>query len=100
MRVPANSSACAGRRPMALHRAVRGLCILASLLMAVSIATARAADLTVWSFWGDLGAKRSFIELTVKQFEAAHPGTTVKISWYDKNSLYAGLKTALRAGAG
>jgi multiple sugar transport system substrate-binding protein len=85
---------------MNLHRAVRGIFVVASLLMAANVATARADDLTVWSFWGDLGAKRSFIEETVRQFEAAHRGTKVKISWYDKNSLYAGLKTALRAGAG
>ena len=84
---------------MNLNRAMRGLCVIAGLL-AASLSAARADDLTVWSFWGDLGAKRSFIEETVKRFEAAHPGTHVKISWYDKNSLYAGLKTALRAGAG
>jgi multiple sugar transport system substrate-binding protein len=85
---------------MNLYRAMRGICVVAGLLIAASLSTARADDLTVWSFWGDLGAKRSFIDETVKRFEAAHPGTHVKISWYDKNSLYAGLKTALRAGAG
>lgn len=85
---------------MKLHRAMRGLCVLAGLLLVLASTATRAETLSVWSFWGDLGAKRAFIEETVRRFETAHPGTQIKISWYDKNSLYAGLKTALRAGAG
>lgn len=85
---------------MSPYRAARALFVLMGLLLAVGVASAHAEDITVWSFWGDQGAKRTFIEETVKRFEAAHAGSHVKISWYDKNSLYAGLKTALRAGAG
>jgi multiple sugar transport system substrate-binding protein len=83
-----------------LHHAARAACAALGFLLAVMTGSASAQTLTVWSFWGDLGAKRDFIEKTVKDFEAAHPGVKVNISWYDKNSLYAGLKTALRAGAG
>jgi multiple sugar transport system substrate-binding protein len=82
------------------YRAARALFIVMGLLLMSGVAKARAEDITIWSFWGDQGAKRAFIEETVKRFEVAHAGAHVKISWYDKNSLYAGLKTALRAGAG
>lgn len=86
---------------MKLLKRARFICLAASLMLAGSLGVAHAdTTLTVWSFWGDLGAKRDFIDKTVKLFEAAHPGTTVKVSWYDKNGLYAALKTALRAGAG
>jgi multiple sugar transport system substrate-binding protein len=33
-----------------------------------------------------------------KNFEAEHPDAKVEITWYQKNPLYAALKTALRAG--
>ncbi len=56
--------------------------------------------LEVWSHEADEPAKVAFRELAVKNFEASHPGTKVKITWYEKNPLQAALKTALPAGKG
>jgi len=52
----------------------------------------------MWSFWEDQQSKHAFIDRAISNFEKQHPGVTVKVSWYDKNTLYAALKTALRAG--
>jgi ABC-type glycerol-3-phosphate transport system substrate-binding protein len=61
---------------MKLLKRARFICLAASLMLAGSRGVAHAdTTLTVWSFWGDLGAKRDFIDKTVKLFEAAHPGT-------------------------
>src|SRR5204863_519403 len=39
-------------------------------------------------------------ELAARNLEKAHPGAKVKITWYEKNPLFAALKTALPAGKG
>jgi len=85
---------------MRLRHVLRTLATVLAVSTYMAIAPAHAATLSLWTFWGDQGAKRDFIEHAVKAFEAAHPGDTVQVSWYDKNSLYAALKTALRAGQG
>ena len=59
---------------------------------------AAAQELTLWSHWADQSAKVDFVESAARAFEAANPGVTVKISWYQKEPLYAALKTALTAG--
>ena len=65
-------------------------------------ATARAQDVTleVWSHEADEPAKVAFRELAAKNLEKLHPGAKVKITWYEKNPLFAALKTALPAGKG
>ncbi|MGE0718481.1 MAG: ABC transporter substrate-binding protein [Alphaproteobacteria bacterium] len=75
-----------------------------SALVAVSLGTlawiggAAAKELTFWSHWAAELPKREFVEAVIKEFEAKNPGTTIKATWYEKTALYAGLKTALRAG--
>jgi multiple sugar transport system substrate-binding protein len=59
---------------------------------------ARAQELTLWTHWAAEKIKREFVEDAIRQFEAANPGVKIKASWYEKNALYAALKTALRAG--
>lgn len=61
-------------------------------------AAAQATELTLWSHWSAEMPKRSFVEAAIKDFEAANPGVKIKATWYEKNALYAALKTALRAG--
>jgi multiple sugar transport system substrate-binding protein len=63
---------------------------------------ARAEDVTlqVWSHEADEPAKVAFRELAARAVEKAHPGVHVKITWYEKNPMYAALKTALPAGQG
>jgi multiple sugar transport system substrate-binding protein len=56
--------------------------------------------LEVWSHEADEPAKVAFRELAARNFEKSHPGAKVKITWYEKNPLFAALKTALPAGKG
>jgi len=74
----------------------------AALVVAVSLAAPAAAqqvkELTFWSHWAAEMPKRTFVEEAIKAFEAKNPGIKLKQTWYEKTALYAGLKTALRAG--
>jgi multiple sugar transport system substrate-binding protein len=65
------------------------------------VASASAqTTLTLWSHWADQTVKVAFVEEAAKRFEAANPGSKVKITWYQKNPLFAALNSALRAGQG
>src|SRR5204863_2768462 len=79
--------------------AAAGLVTLA-ILFGAPKAIAQDVTLEVWSHEADEPAKVAFRELAVKNFEKSHPGTKVKITWYEKNPLGAALKTALPAGKG
>src|SRR5215468_7617420 len=73
--------------------------IVASLIAAAGLAGGvRAQELTFWSHWAAEMPKRTFVEEAIKEFEAKNPGIRLKQTWYEKTALYAGLKTALRAG--
>jgi multiple sugar transport system substrate-binding protein len=76
--------------------------IVIASLAAASLAGPAAAqqpkELTFWSHWAAEMPKRTFVEEAIKQFEANNPGIKIKQTWYEKTALYAGLKTALRAG--
>ena len=61
---------------------------------------AEDVTLTVWSHEADEPAKVAFRELAARNLEKAHPGVTVKITWYEKGGLNAALRTALPAGQG
>src|SRR2546425_12204284 len=72
----------------------------AVLLGAVTKASAQDVTLEVWSHEADEPAKVAFRELAARNLEKSHPGAKVKITWYEKNPLFAALKTALPAGNG
>ena len=80
----------------------RVLLVATSILVATGAWSARAEDvtLTVWSHEADEPAKVAFREQAARDLETAHPGVHVKITWYEKDGLYAALKTALPAGQG
>ena len=59
---------------------------------------AEVKQLTFWSHWAAEQPKRQFVEAAIRDFEAKHPDIKIKPTWYEKTALYAGLKTALRAG--
>ncbi len=71
---------------------------LAGLAIMAGGAAAQTTELTLWSHWSAELPKRSFVEAAIKDFEAANPNIKIKATWYEKNALYAALKTALRAG--
>jgi multiple sugar transport system substrate-binding protein len=74
---------------------------LAALALAfASVSFAQQVKLTLWSHWAAEKIKRDFVEDAIKRFEAANPNVKIEASWYEKNALYAALKTALRAGTG
>src|SRR5215212_9475180 len=58
----------------------------------------QAKELTLWTHWAAEQIKRQYVEEAIADFEKANPGIKIKASWYEKNALYAALKTALRAG--
>jgi multiple sugar transport system substrate-binding protein len=80
--------------------AVVGLVTFAVLFGAVPLASAQDVTLEVWSHEADEPAKVAFRELAARNLEKSHPGVKVKITWYEKNPLFAALKTALPAGKG
>jgi multiple sugar transport system substrate-binding protein len=80
--------------------AVVGLVTFAVLFGAVPQASAQDVTLEVWSHEADEPAKVAFRELAARNLEKSHPGVKVKITWYEKNPLFAALKTALPAGKG
>lgn len=77
--------------------------ILTTSLLVLAAASGHAIaqstkELTFWSHWAAEQPKRQFVEKAIANFEAKHPGVKIKATWYEKTALYAGLKTALRAG--
>jgi multiple sugar transport system substrate-binding protein len=71
-----------------------------AILSTMGLATASLAqtEITLWSHWADQNTKIDFVETAARNFEAKNPGTTVKITWFQKKALFTALKTALRAG--
>ena len=55
---------------------------------------------TMWSHFADHQGVRAVFEELVKRYEANNPGGKLKISFYEKNALFAAQSTALRAGKG
>ena len=74
--------------------------ILLACMLGTSALSASAQELTLWSHWADQQAKVDFVESAARAFEEANPGVTINITWYQKEPLYAALKTALTAGEG
>ncbi|MGE8941817.1 ABC transporter substrate-binding protein [Leptospira interrogans] len=81
-----------------------GRVIVASLAacgIALSTAPTQAQqpkEVTLWTHWAAEQIKRQYVEDAIAEFEKKNPGVKIKASWYEKNALYAALKTALRAG--
>ena len=79
------------------------VCCLAigALVISLGISTnvsAGETTLTMWSHEASEPAKVAWRETAARNFEKKNPGVKVKITWYEKEALYAALKTALRAG--
>ena len=72
--------------------------VVAATTAFVTPAFAQTKELTFWSHWAAEMPKREFVEGAIRDFEAKNPNVKIKQTWYEKTALYAGLKTALRAG--
>lgn len=77
---------------------MKKILMAATAAATVGAVPAWAQELTLWSHWADQAAKVAFVENAARTFEAANPGVTINISWYQKEPLYAALKTSLTAG--
>jgi multiple sugar transport system substrate-binding protein len=77
--------------------AVGALVIALGISTSVSV-SAGEITLTMWSHEASEPAKVAWREGAARNFEKKNPGVKVKITWYEKEALYAALKTALRAG--
>lgn len=79
--------------------AMTAVAMVAAILLGPAPAAAQnQVEVTLWSHWAAEKIKREFVEDAIKRFEAQNPNVRVKASWYEKNALFAALKTALRAG--
>lgn len=78
----------------------RAVSVSLAAVVAMTAGAVKAQELTLWSHWADQAAKVEFVESAARAFEAANPGVSITISWYQKEPLYAALKTALTAGQG
>jgi multiple sugar transport system substrate-binding protein len=79
---------------------VAGVAVATAFFGGAVPAAADDVTLEVWSHEADEPAKVAFREQAARNLEKEHPGTKVKITWYEKNPLFAVLKTALPAGQG
>lgn len=71
---------------------------IAGLSVSAGALAQEPTELTLWSHWSAEKPKRDFVEAAIGEFEAANPDVKINVTWYEKNALYAALKTALRAG--
>jgi multiple sugar transport system substrate-binding protein len=72
--------------------------LVAAAFISAGAAKAQTKELTLWTHWAAEQIKRQYVEEAIADFEKKNPGVKIKASWYEKNALYAALKTALRAG--
>jgi len=56
--------------------------------------------ITWWSHWANEPAKRAVIEKIAADYEEAHPGVDVVVTWWDKNPLRDAIRTTMTAGEG
>jgi len=59
-----------------------------------------AGELTWWSHWATQDSKKAVLFEVQKRFEAKHPGTPVKITFYEKANMWPTLRAAFAAGSG
>ena len=76
----------------------RFIALAAAAVFSIGAAQAQQKELTLWTHWAAEQIKRQYVEEAIADFEKKNPGVKIKASWYEKNALYAALKTALRAG--
>ena len=82
-------------------RKMTGRVILAACAASVLLAgAAQAAELMWWSHWATQDTKKEVLLEAKRRFEAAHPGTTVKLTFYENQNMWPTLRAAFTAGSG
>lgn len=54
--------------------------------------------LKYWSYWADAEGNKAVVAEAARRYEAAHPGSTVEITWYQKSDLWPALRAAFQSG--
>jgi multiple sugar transport system substrate-binding protein len=60
----------------------------------------QAAQLTWWSHWAVEDSKKTVLFEAKRRFEAANPGHSVEITFYEKKNMWPALRAAFTAGSG
>jgi multiple sugar transport system substrate-binding protein len=74
-----------------------------AMLLAVIVvfaAPAAATELQWWSHWAIEDSKKAVLFEAKRRFEAANPGNTVTITFYEKKNMWPALRAAFTAGSG
>src|SRR5205809_2221378 len=74
-----------------------------AVVLAVSMmfaAPAAATELQWWSHWAIEDSKKAVLFEAKRRFEAANPGHTVTITFYEKKNMWPALRAAFTAGSG
>jgi len=61
---------------------------------------AHAGELTWWSQWSVEENKKTVLFEVKKRFEAAHPGTKVTLTFYEKANMFPPLRATMAANSG
>ncbi len=82
---------------------MRKMTVAAGLVLAFLVSlvgSSQAAQLTWWSHWATQDTKKEVLNEVKRRFEAAHPGTTVALTYYEKANMWPTLRAAFTAGSG
>ena len=82
---------------------MRKMTATAAVLLAFLVSlvgSGQAAQLTWWSHWATQDTKKEVLNEVKRRFEAAHPGTTVALTYYEKANMWPTLRAAFTAGSG
>jgi multiple sugar transport system substrate-binding protein len=82
---------------------MRKMMVVLWLLLAflgLRVDSGHAAQLTWWSHWATQDTKKEVLGEVKRRFEAAHPGTTVALTYYEKANMWPTLRAAFTAGSG
>src|SRR5438067_10984000 len=74
--------------------------VLGVCLALVGAAAAHAVELQWWSHWAIEDSKKAVLFEAKRRFEAANPGHTVTITFYEKKNMWPALRAAFTAGSG
>ena len=81
-------------------RRVIGLALTVCALVVFIAGPVRAAQLTWWSHWATQDTKKEVLAEVKRRFEAAHPGSTIALTYYEKANMWPTLRAAFTAGSG
>jgi multiple sugar transport system substrate-binding protein len=78
----------------------RGIALLALAMVVTLAGPAAATELQWWSHWAIEDSKKTVLFEAKRRFEAANPGHTVTITFYEKKNMWPALRAAFTAGSG